>query len=111
MYVQVIQMQLKPAALFQAKRIWQDSVLPELQLQKGWTDGAFSTSGDGKALAFTVWETQDLALGFGTTRALQKELGKLTRLSTGEIDRVVYRLGTAEAETYDHCRQPSVSYN
>jgi hypothetical protein len=104
-------MQLHPTAQLEANRLWQESVLPELKLQAGWRDAAFSIGRNGKARLFTVWETQDGAQGFGTTSSLQKELKKLTVFSTGEISRLVYRLGTAEEEAYAKSRRPILNRN
>ncbi len=110
MYVSVIQLQIKPRQLAEAQLLWKESVLPELELQSDWKNAAFAPTGAGKAMLFTLWETEDAARGLKATRGYRQELAKLTGLGT-EVKQIVYRLGTAEEEAYANCKQPKLAIN
>jgi hypothetical protein len=111
MFVNVIQMQFKPGSLLEARRLWNESLLPVLQCLAGWKDASFAPTCSDKALLFTLWETEEAARGFGHSREYQRELAKLTSLGQGEMTTVVYRLGTAEEELLAHCKRPTPNHN
>ncbi len=111
MHVCVIAVQLVPGQAVQAKRLWQESVLPGLQLRPEWKDGSFALTCLGKALLFTVWANEEAARGFAETWAYQKGLNQLRSLTRGEFEATCYGLGTLEEETLARCQRPVLSYN
>lgn len=97
MFVCTIQLELPIDKISDATRLWKESVLPELQEQKGWQDAAFSVDHTtGNVRIFTLWQTQDQANWFESNDRLYNELGRLLALGVCQSTRVVYPLGESE---------------
>ena len=83
MHARVVTTQMKPEAFDDAVRIYQESVVPAAQAQKGFKHiWLLSDRSTGKSYSIAVWETEaDMAAG-EASGYLKEQLGKFSGLFT-----------------------------
>ncbi len=97
MFVSTVQFELPINKISDAIRLWRESVLPELQEQKGWKNAAISVDRiTGNVRIFTLWQTQDQANWFESTDRMYDEFSRLLALGVCQSTRLVYRLDDSE---------------
>ena len=77
MYARVTTFHMKVKAIDEAVNIYQYSIIPEAQQQKGFKAAFFLTNKNaGKFMSITIWENIDLALANQKSGYYQKQIDK-----------------------------------
>ena len=82
MYARTVSGVTQPGRLDDLIAIYRDSVAPAAKQQKGFVGAYLLTSGEGKGMSVTLWETEaDMTAG-QASGYLQEQIGKLGALLT-----------------------------
>ena len=96
MYAQVVQAQVHAGSLDEAIRIFNSSVKPAAQEQKGFKDSYFLVDREAnRILGFSLWETEADVTAAAASGFYQEQVGKFAAVFAAPPEREVYEVASA----------------
>jgi heme-degrading monooxygenase HmoA len=93
MHVRVTAVQIQPGRMDEAIRIYQESVVPAAQQQRGYRSTMLLTDrASGKGMAITAWDSEADMQASEASGYYQEQLGKFAPLLAAPPTREVYEL-------------------